>query len=1240
MRNIRNYRVKRPIAALLATLCLVLWQAPPAAAFQRSRLDAARRQRPTQTPDAEQRAQIDAKRKAALRPADVQELSAAEMSVLHGRGAHRNASFNGVLPWQRSLRDVNMCNGNLFKSFTDIQVSPARGAGLAWQRTYNSNDERVGPFGVGWTHAYDIRINEAGSNNVPRTDFFGGQHVYQRDADGLYSPPPYLFDELSSNYDTFLADGPPEILSDDQKGMDGTVKHFMSAGLDPDSTPSSERIVEYIEDRHGNQTVFTYGQTATFSNGSTRKLLTEVEDPSGRTLEISWTNLGTTMSPAWRISEVAGPFDSSSNPVYTVSYEYNGDGNLWKVHQDPSGLNRVTTYTYTTVSGESGLMASIADPLGHTVSYTYDVPSNCVLDTVWVTSVTEPGGVSGGTPRTHTWTIAAGDYGGAAAESDGGLCVGVTVDAYLRKVGLVTMAALAYPQKSFYETEYDTSNNVISVRDKSAWTSSAATRGAYTISEATYGPHGNVLTQSVDGFTGTTTTSYYNASKYFQKESVTDPNNNVTTFDYFDNADTSPGNRGEVKWVRDARYGTTGQQFEYTYNTYGQKETETNLNDVVTEYEYADTWGNLTEVVQDPGMGHLNRTTAMTYDVAGRVLSSTDPKSQSSSFEYNGVGQPLEAELPDETVTYTYGANGRTEEVEDGRGTTVMAYEAGCDRIASVEDPVTGTISYTYGRDGRRETISLPGGGTWTYHYLDIGDTPDAEYLFVLPKDDPSSLSARLVGITDDDGRLVEYDLDALGKQLTARFNQTFASGNLVSYCQTEYLYDGASTPGPGMLGVSNDWYASRGWLKRLKNTWHEYNAMSSSWDFGVLVQNDYTCDYSGNRLTNTISDDTGPIRTEEYGYDALSRLTSVDYDDGQTQTYAFDPMGNRTQKADSITGTENYTYNNANMLLTRGSNSYTNDLNGNTLTGGGRTNTWDGENRLTQCVAGSNTTSFVYGCDGLRRRSTVGSMSTDYVLEGQAVVRERQGSSNIATYLQGARGSEYRRNDSTDAVRWYLYDGLGSVLGEVDGNGNVTASRKYDVYGGVRASTGTGTSAHKFVGSLGHPSEDATELVYMRARYCDPVTGRFVSEDPAKSGLNWFNYASNSPTNRVDRDGRRDKTWSEDTLIFLAENIAFGMIQGGWLTALVGYKKFKECEALYMASSATVESGLLGLTKILGESFAFLGMLMAGSMMVQGVGSIIAGFTLKTACYFWAAMIAADGSGNDVEMPPLPPNI
>jgi hypothetical protein len=103
-------------------------------------------------------------------------------------------------------------------------------------------------------------------------------------------------------------------------------------------------------------------------------------------------------------------------------------------------------------------------------------------------------------------------------------------------------------------------------------------------------------------------------------------------------------------------------------------------------------------------------------------------------------------------------------------------------------------------------------------------------------------------------------------------------------------------------------------------------------------------------------------------------------------------------------------------------------------------------------------------------------------VLDGQSAVRELKAGVSQATYLTGITGPCYRRDDIAGTIRWYLYDGLGSVLAEVDPSGTVTATRKYDVYGAVRSSTGTSTSKHKFVGSLGHMSEDETGLIYMRA--------------------------------------------------------------------------------------------------------------------------------------------------------------
>jgi uncharacterized protein RhaS with RHS repeats len=41
-----------------------------------------------------------------------------------------------------------------------------------------------------------------------------------------------------------------------------------------------------------------------------------------------------------------------------------------------------------------------------------------------------------------------------------------------------------------------------------------------------------------------------------------------------------------------------------------------------------------------------------------------------------------------------------------------------------------------------------------------------------------------------------------------------------------------------------------------------------------------------------------------------------------------------------------------------------------------------------------------------------------------------------------------------------------------------------------------------------------------MRARYYDPANGRFVNQDPAKDGNNWFAYCDNDGVNKFDPTG------------------------------------------------------------------------------------------------------------------------
>jgi RHS repeat-associated protein len=47
---------------------------------------------------------------------------------------------------------------------------------------------------------------------------------------------------------------------------------------------------------------------------------------------------------------------------------------------------------------------------------------------------------------------------------------------------------------------------------------------------------------------------------------------------------------------------------------------------------------------------------------------------------------------------------------------------------------------------------------------------------------------------------------------------------------------------------------------------------------------------------------------------------------------------------------------------------------------------------------------------------------------------------------------------------------------------------------------------------------------IYFNARYYDPITGRFLTEDPSRKGVNWYAYCGNNPINMTDPTGRQSK--------------------------------------------------------------------------------------------------------------------
>ncbi len=85
--------------------------------------------------------------------------------------------------------------------------------------------------------------------------------------------------------------------------------------------------------------------------------------------------------------------------------------------------------------------------------------------------------------------------------------------------------------------------------------------------------------------------------------------------------------------------------------------------------------------------------------------------------------------------------------------------------------------------------------------------------------------------------------------------------------------------------------------------------------------------------------------------------------------------------------------------------------------------------------------------------------------------------------------------------------------------SGNIATSYEYDSFGNP-TTTGNITSPYSFTGREYDPESG---LYYYRARYYNPQTGRFISEDPIgfdSGDINLYRYVNNSPLNYTDPSG------------------------------------------------------------------------------------------------------------------------
>ncbi len=215
---------------------------------------------------------------------------------------------------------------------------------------------------------------------------------------------------------------------------------------------------------------------------------------------------------------------------------------------------------------------------------------------------------------------------------------------------------------------------------------------------------------------------------------------------------------------------------------------------------------------------------------------------------------------------------------------------------------------------------------------------------------------------------------------------------------------------------------------------------------------------------------------------------------------------------------------------------------------------TWDGQYQLT-AVATNGTTAERHGYDALGRRVWMwdAANGTNWmVYDGAQVVADVNSSGGLVRSYVWGPGIDNVLSMTTYGITTNTYyalkDHLGSVLALTDAAGQIVEQYRYDAWGRTTLFDASGKSlSASAVGNRycwqGREYSFKTGLYYFRARWYDPITGRWLSNDPIgiSGGLNQYVFCADNPVNRTDPTGQMSPI-----LVKVITGTILGGISGG----------------------------------------------------------------------------------------------
>ena len=544
------------------------------------------------------------------------------------------------------------------------------------------------------------------------------------------------------------------------------------------------------------------------------------------------------------------------------------------------------------------------------------------------------------------------------------------------------------------------------------------------------------------------------------------------------------GNRNPISYDVDSWGRITGIGFVdgvkegYEYTPAGQVSRTIDGNGNAVQYRY-NSLGKVSERIDQLGFTETFR-----YDEEGNLSLHIDRDGRQLQRACNVFGQPVYEKASDaegkhtNISTWHYDSLGRvTRAVCDGK-----SYEYIYDAYGNLKEKRSNgkrLVSYAHDRAGQITEIKDSAGVCTRYEYDILG---------------------RRSRIFNDDGLEVRYGYDALNRIRHIRY------GNGV---ETAYTYDGDGN------------------IRTLETRAGE----------NVLISFAYRYEGNGNRTAKAGTQAAlGGITSEitagnnaldlSYAYDVRGQLLE-ERRNGASVCYAYDKAGNRIRKTDAQ-GEIRYLYNEKNQLVEEESpadrKQFSYDRQGGIIeeknAAGIRRFSYNSRHQQTRVETETgNVQENRYDAEGLRFELLENGRRTSFVYHDGELLQEEGREEQGTSYHLGAGMEAFRRGQE---LSYYHRDEQLSTVFVTDGQGEIRNSYQYDAFGIPLETT---EQLNNRIRYTGQQYDELTEQYYLRARYYNPVAGRFMQEDVYQGdGLNLYAYCGNNPVVYDDPSGYERK--------------------------------------------------------------------------------------------------------------------